>query len=241
MSMRAALPGAALLLLLALPAAARADDVITTAPAAPGGGAAAMSDAQLLRRVELLLERSEAERRRLEGEMLIREQELRAEYAARVQELERRLAAGDAPVGPADAAVPAATERELAELRRQVADYARRLAAAQQSIPGVAEPSYGALREENAKLAGELQRVMLLPPWPGEATVAEPASGGVLNVNQAAREQLLVVPGLTAAGADFIIWYRDRVGLFTGVAELRLVPDATPEAFSQWRRLLRVE
>lgn len=238
----AVLLGAVLLL---LPLAVQAEDVITTVPAPAGSSGAAVTDAQLLRRVELLLERSEAERRRQEGEMLVREQELRASYEARVRDLERRLAAGGAAAG----ALPAATEEEIAGLRRQAADREQELAGLRRqltaarapAVPAPAGPAITALREENAKLAGELQRVMLLPPWPPEAVAAEPGGGGVLNVNQAAREQLQVVPGLTAAGADFIIWYRDRVGPFTGVAELRLVPDATPEAFSQWRRLLRVE
>lgn len=211
------------LLLLTLAAGVRAEPV----PAA-GSGGNVVNDAQLLRRVELLLERSEAERLRLEGELLQREQRLRADYAARLTELERQLAAARRP-----ATAPA--EEELAYLRRQVAELTR-------AMPGGMEQSYGALREENAKLAGELQRLMLTPTWPPVVALSLPPGGAdLLDVNRATREQLRAVPGMTAAAADFIVWYRTRVGPFSEIAELRFLPDATPELFGQWRRLLRAE
>ncbi|HNW92047.1 MAG TPA: hypothetical protein PKM88_03955 [bacterium] len=185
-------PAMLLLVLLALPAAAEPADTGT--------------EATLVRRVELLLERSEAERRRLEGELLLRERQTRADCAAQL----------------------AAKDQELAALRAQLAG-------------SVSDSAAAGVRAENAKLAGELQRVMLTPLWTQAATQAAQPLDGVLDVNAASRDQLMMVPGMTAAGADFILWYRERVGPITGTAELRFIPAATAALCEQWRRLLRAE
>lgn len=93
---------------------------------------------------------------------------------------------------------------------------------------------------------GELVAVGVTPPpgvalGPGASGGGEPAGGGgQVNLNSATQQQLETLPGVGPVLAQRIIEYRQRVGGFGSVADLRKVSGIGDSRFEQLRDLVTV-
>jgi competence protein ComEA len=76
-------------------------------------------------------------------------------------------------------------------------------------------------------------------PKVGEITA--PALVGVLNINLATFEQLMLLPGISAVVANNIIDYREANGPFKSMDDLDQVPQIGPATIAKWQGLIVFE
>jgi comEA protein len=74
-----------------------------------------------------------------------------------------------------------------------------------------------------------------------EAAAKEAAQKKIVNINTAAKEELVGLPGIGPALAEAIMEYRDKNGAFRDTEELKSVNGIGPAKFERIRSYIRTE
>ena len=99
---------------------------------------------------------------------------------------------------------------------------------------------YVYLEHEEPLSADEPESSPAEEPPPEETSAPEPTEPPVINLNTAAREQLLLLPGCTEALADSILQLRDEIHVFQNILEINMAEGVTTAIYYTWEPYLAV-